>query len=73
MTPATEPFGARLRRLRETAGLTREVLAERAGLSANAIAALERGERKHPYPIPFLPWPMLLDWAVPSGMRFARR
>ena len=45
-----EPFGARLRRLRELAGLTQEELASRAGLAAKAVGALERGERKHPYP-----------------------
>ena len=45
-----EGFGARLRRLREAAGLTQEQLAERAGLSAKAVSALERGERRRPYP-----------------------
>lgn len=44
------PFGAILRRLREVAGLTQEELAARAELSARAIAALERGERRRPYP-----------------------
>jgi len=43
-------FGEQLRRHRETAALSQEELAERAGLSANAISALERGERKRPYP-----------------------
>jgi transcriptional regulator with XRE-family HTH domain len=43
-------FGVRLRRLREAAGLTQEELASRAGLTAKAISALERGERKRPYP-----------------------
>jgi predicted ATPase/transcriptional regulator with XRE-family HTH domain/Tfp pilus assembly protein PilF len=43
-------FGERLRRYREAAGYSQEALAERAGLSANAISALERGERKRPYP-----------------------
>src|SRR3712207_160650 len=43
-------FGARLRRLREVAGLTQEELASRAGLSADAVSALERGQRKRPYP-----------------------
>jgi tetratricopeptide (TPR) repeat protein/transcriptional regulator with XRE-family HTH domain len=46
----SEPFGAALRRLRERAGLTQEQLAERAGLSVKAVSALERGERRHPYP-----------------------
>src|SRR5918998_495104 len=43
-------FGARLRRLREAAGLTQEKLASRAGLSSDAVSRLERGQRKHPYP-----------------------
>jgi predicted ATPase/transcriptional regulator with XRE-family HTH domain len=43
-------FGARLKRLREAAGLTQEELAGRAGLTAKAISLLERGERRHPYP-----------------------
>ena len=43
-------FGARLRSLREAAGLTQEELAFRAGLSPNAVGTLERGTRKHPYP-----------------------
>jgi transcriptional regulator with XRE-family HTH domain len=43
-------FGARLRSLREAAGLTQEELAGRAGLTRNAVSALERGSRKQPYP-----------------------
>lgn len=43
-------FGDRLRRARKRARLTQEELAERAGLSPNAVSALERGERRHPYP-----------------------
>lgn len=42
-------FGEQLRRLREAAGLTQEQLAERAGMSAKGISALERGERQRPY------------------------
>ena len=49
-TDQDKPFGARLRSLREAAGMSQEELAERAGLTANAIGALERGERKRPYP-----------------------
>lgn len=43
-------FGALLRRHREAAGFSQEHLAERAGISANAVGALERGERRRPYP-----------------------
>ena len=43
-------FGARLRHLREAAGLTQEELAFRAQLSSDAVSRLERGQRKHPYP-----------------------
>src|ERR687894_2915355 len=43
-------FGARLRGLRDAAGITQEELASRAGLTAKAISMLERGERKRPYP-----------------------
>jgi transcriptional regulator with XRE-family HTH domain len=42
-------FGEQLRRHREAAGLTQEELAERAGLTAKGISALERGERQRPY------------------------
>ena len=43
-------FGARLRQLREAAGLTQEELASRAGLSSDAVSTLERGQRNRPYP-----------------------
>lgn len=43
-------FGERLRALREARSLTQEELAERAGLTVKAVGALERGERKRPYP-----------------------
>lgn len=43
-------FGATLKRLREAASLTQEELAARAGLTAKAVSALERGERRRPYP-----------------------
>jgi predicted ATPase/DNA-binding XRE family transcriptional regulator len=43
-------FGATLREIREARGLTQEELASRAGLTAKAVSALERGERKRPYP-----------------------
>jgi len=43
-------FGALLRRQRLAAGLSQEALAERAGISGEAVAALERGRRKAPRP-----------------------
>jgi predicted ATPase/transcriptional regulator with XRE-family HTH domain len=43
-------FGQRLRALREAAGLSQEVLAERARMSTDAVSALERGARTRPYP-----------------------
>ncbi|MDP9410692.1 MAG: helix-turn-helix domain-containing protein [Actinomycetota bacterium] len=43
-------FGARLRSLRRAASLTQEELALRAGLSPNAVSALERGTRRRPHP-----------------------
>jgi predicted ATPase/transcriptional regulator with XRE-family HTH domain len=41
-------FGGMLRGMRVGAGLSQEELADRAGLSADAIASLERGRRRHP-------------------------
>lgn len=53
-TTATErfdiSFGSRLRHFRQAAGFTQEELAARAGLTPNAISALERGEHRYPYP-----------------------
>jgi predicted ATPase/tetratricopeptide (TPR) repeat protein/transcriptional regulator with XRE-family HTH domain len=43
-------FATLLRRYREAAGLSQEELAERAGLTAKAVGALERGERRRPFP-----------------------
>ena len=44
------PFGERLRSMRQAAGLTQEELASQAGLSPNAVGALERGARRRPQP-----------------------
>ncbi len=41
-------FGRLLRRYRLAAGLSQEALAERAGMSANGVGALERGYRRTP-------------------------
>ena len=43
-------FGTYLRRLRQAVGFSQDDLAERAGLTAKAVSALERGERQRPYP-----------------------
>jgi predicted ATPase/DNA-binding XRE family transcriptional regulator len=49
---ATGPggFAEHLRRLRERASLSQEELAARAGVTAKAVGALERGERRRPHP-----------------------
>jgi transcriptional regulator with XRE-family HTH domain len=41
--PAPKPFGAYVKRLRETHGLTQEAFAGRCGLSADTIRRLEHG------------------------------
>jgi predicted ATPase/DNA-binding XRE family transcriptional regulator len=42
-------FGTALKRLRVAAGFSQEELADRAGVSMQAISAYERGSRKNPY------------------------
>lgn len=42
--------GQWLRQQRRAAGLTQEELAERSGISVRAIADLERGRTRRPYP-----------------------
>ena len=44
----SRPFGELLRTYRSAAGLTQEELAERSGLSVDAIGLLERGARRSP-------------------------
>jgi tetratricopeptide (TPR) repeat protein len=46
---ADQTFGALLRRYRRAVGLTQEELAELSGLSARAIADIERGRTSRPY------------------------
>jgi len=50
MTEGPGEFAERLRRFRQRASLTQEELAERAAITAKAVSALERGERRRPYP-----------------------
>jgi predicted ATPase/DNA-binding XRE family transcriptional regulator len=50
MSMQAAPFAEYLRRHREHRGMTQEELAEAAGLTARGISALERGERRSPYP-----------------------
>ena len=46
--PGSSAFGTLLRRHRLAVGLSQEALAERAGMSAQGIGALERGNRRTP-------------------------
>ena len=50
MVSQSQTFGSLLRQYRLAAGLSQEALAERAGLSADAIAHIERGRRAAPRP-----------------------
>ena len=47
--PRKSAFSDLLRQRRHAAGYSQEALAERSGLSARAIAALEQGSRRAPY------------------------
>jgi transcriptional regulator with XRE-family HTH domain len=38
-------FGSRIRSIREAASLSREIVAERAGITANYLGEIERGEK----------------------------
>jgi predicted ATPase/tetratricopeptide (TPR) repeat protein len=49
LTPPAMAFGDLLREYRTRAGISQEVLAERARISAAAVGALERGIRRTPY------------------------
>lgn len=44
-TPILETFGARLRTVRNRAGISQEMLADRADLDRTYISLLERGKR----------------------------
>jgi transcriptional regulator with XRE-family HTH domain len=57
-------FGPRLRELREAAGWTQAQLAERAGLHAQGVVKLERGEREPA-------WSTLLALAAALGVSVA--
>src|SRR6266536_690014 len=50
LPPMPSVFGERLRALRRAARLTQEELAERSGMTAAGISAIERGIRKRTYP-----------------------
>jgi predicted ATPase/transcriptional regulator with XRE-family HTH domain len=68
-------FGALLRRYRLAAGLSQEGLAERAGMSANAVGALERGHRRSPHfeTISLLAGALALDRDQRRGFETAAR
>jgi predicted ATPase/DNA-binding XRE family transcriptional regulator len=49
LAPGATPFGDLLREYRTRAGISQELLAERARISVAAVGALERGIRRTPY------------------------
>jgi predicted ATPase/transcriptional regulator with XRE-family HTH domain len=65
-----DEFSAALRRYRERVLLTQEELAERAGLTAKAVGALERGERRRPYPHTVLALADALDLSTADRAAF---
>src|SRR6188508_1917005 len=72
MSPgARPPFGAQLKALREAAGFTQEELATIAGLSVNAVSALERGERRRPHVETVRALALALDLTSPLRDAFA--
>jgi len=72
MHPRETSFGQQLRQLRLRAGLTQEALAERAGLATKAIAALESGARRSPYPRTLSMLAGALELSAVEGAAFAR-
>jgi transcriptional regulator with XRE-family HTH domain len=68
-------FGDLLRAYRQAANLTQEALAERSGMSVEAIGALERGERRSPRPstVEFLAEALKLDAAQRQALVAAAR
>jgi transcriptional regulator with XRE-family HTH domain len=54
-------FGAKLRAVRESKGLSQRALADAAGCNANTIAKLERGEQEPA-------WPLVLALAKALGV-----
>jgi transcriptional regulator with XRE-family HTH domain len=50
-SPEGQVFGEALRRLRKEAGLSQEALAERAGLAADYLGFIERGDNVPTLPV----------------------
>lgn len=61
---SSPPFAQLLRQFRTTAGFTQEALADRCGLSSQAIGALENGRRRFPRPTTVAQLADALDLAV---------
>lgn len=65
------PLGELLRRYRRAAGFTQEGLAERTGLTREAISLLERGARQRPHPYTVQALCAALNLSPADGARFA--
>ena len=65
--PRSPTFGALVRQYRQQSALSQASLAERAGLSVDAVSVIERGKRGTPVPRPLHCWRMPLVSPVPNG------
>src|SRR4051794_15091625 len=70
MRDTTAPFADLLRNFRNIAELTQEELAERAGLSPDAVSLLERGERRRPHMDTVARLAMALKLPAPERAQF---
>lgn len=71
MADAMRAFGNAVRRLRRSAGLSQEALAERSGISARAVGSIERGSvaRPHPASVQRLITALAADGAAAAELR----
>ena len=70
VTREESAFGTLLRRMRLAGGLSQEALAERSGLSVQAVAARGSTNLPRPVPWPWRPAPAAIQMLGPAGRLF---